>query len=574
VVPAHSQELDAVHAPHGVVLAGMSRAAQGLDLQLTVLAHDPAEDLAVPAGPDPTGIALLAQLPTAQVARLAAAYPVASLVHDYPGVDGIDVVGADDFHGIGQLVDHHRAFGHQRVGFLDWQGDGNWQQERLGACAGALTRHGLGFDPRCAIRWQGVNQPTESDAHALRRALELGVTAWVCANDLMALMLYEHLRTQGIAVPGEVSITGFDGVEPLPGMPRLTTIRPAAESIGYTLLRCLRSRAEQPTQPGRRVLFRGQLIEGETTGPVAVPAAAAPVARPRVAIVSELDVLNPCMGSYYPNLLWALRTHLRRHGVDADLYMGETQPADAYPVRTTCRRFVSDLDAGRLDGVIALDFDWRQDWLPAARTAGLPVVGTRPEFDHAVYPDDAGFLREAARRLADQGCRRLGYLGWSTNAADPPGLREAAGAAGLELREEWIRGDLHPDLEGSGWEEFREIWSARERPDGLIVADDVLAVSADKAIRELGIRVPEQLHLAVAGNRGSGIRYSVPVTLLELDTPDYAVQLGDMLLRLLKHEPVPEPIITIPYRFASQPSSRRGAGGRVVFEREFAERGA
>ncbi len=275
IIPSQAPDLDAVHWPHAGVLTGMSRAAQGASFRLTVLAQTDATLATVPD--DATAVALFVALPAAQVAELAAAYPVASLVFDYPGIDRIDVVGADDFRALGELVDHLVAAGHRRIGFITYAGKQNWEMERLGAYAAALWRHGLHPEPERIVALRSLDQPLSADREAWQRAHDAGVTAWVCANDLLAYTFIARLREDGIDVPGEVSVAGFDGVEPLPGLPRLMTLRPPLEAIGYNLLRCLRSRTHNPTQPGRRVLFRCALVKGETVGPAAAVGSVAAV---------------------------------------------------------------------------------------------------------------------------------------------------------------------------------------------------------------------------------------------------------------------------------------------------------
>jgi DNA-binding LacI/PurR family transcriptional regulator len=47
----------------------------------------------------------------------------------------------------------------------------------------------------------------------IRRALALpGVTAWVAYNDMLALLLLDVLKSEGIAVPGRLSVASFDDV--------------------------------------------------------------------------------------------------------------------------------------------------------------------------------------------------------------------------------------------------------------------------------------------------------------------------------------------------------------------------
>ena len=93
-----------------------------------------------------------------------------------------------------------------------------------------------------------------------------------------------------------------------------------------------------------------------------------------------------------------------------------------------------------------------------------------------------------------------------------------------------------------GWEAFREIWSSGpEKPDGLLVTDDVLFRSAAQAIVELGVDVPGRLRIATLANRQT----EAPLppfehTRLVFDTEIMARTLIDLLERRLRGERPPE----------------------------------
>jgi DNA-binding LacI/PurR family transcriptional regulator len=76
--------------------------------------------------------------------------------------------------------------------------------------------------------------------------------ALVCASDQLALALVDLLRAEGVDVPGEVVVTGFDGI--LAGLlstPRLTTVRQPMEAMGRAAARILidTTSGPQPTDP-------------------------------------------------------------------------------------------------------------------------------------------------------------------------------------------------------------------------------------------------------------------------------------------------------------------------------------
>ena len=182
----------------------------------------------------------------------------------------------------------------------------------------------------------------------------------------------------------------------------------------------------------------------------------------------------------------------------------------------------------------------------------MPVVGTTVRFD---MPNA---IRTATHRFCVTGRRKLAFIGWSFGEAegnpDPSfqAFKAALAAEGLPFKPSWVQRDFQPNVPGAGWSDFREIWTgSAEKPDGLFVADDVLFPGVQQAIKELGIRVPEQLQVATHANRGSNMQYDLPVMRLETDPDEYAAAQVDLLLALLRHDPAVPSEIILPCRVLS-----------------------
>jgi LacI family transcriptional regulator len=202
----------------------------------------------------------------------------------------------------------------------------------------------------------------------------------------------------------------------------------------------------------------------------------------------------------------------------------------------------------------------------------VPIVGNGNWYPFSVWLDYPGLVAEATRRLLSEGCRKIAFMEWG-----PPGSDARQGSAlfhaftrelalhGATLNPHWVRSDLHPASEGAGWAEFREIWAAESvKPDGLIVADDMLCLGAVEAIRELGIRVPAQLRVVSHGNKGSGVRYPFPVSVLECDPAEYAQAMVKLMVAQLRQEPVECPQVLLPFKWAEQDVGNGIQVGRIV----------
>lgn len=177
---------------------------------------------------------------------------------------GIDAIDTDDEGAISSLVGRLRAEGHTRIGFVSCNDPaGGREGRRLRGFARGLSARGLRLHRDWVL---GAPQagPRELAGAAARRTRDSGVTAWVCASDHQAHSLAQGLPALGIRVPQDCSITGFGGLEPPAGAPRVTTMRIPHEHIGSCALTRMINRVMYPSSPRRMITVEAQLVAGET----------------------------------------------------------------------------------------------------------------------------------------------------------------------------------------------------------------------------------------------------------------------------------------------------------------------
>lgn len=93
-----------------------------------------------------------------------------------------------------------------------------------------------------------------------------GVDAVFAANDLMAQGACEHLREQGIAVPGTVAVVGFDdSVAARDARPRLTTVRQPVERMAATMAELLVEQLDGGRAEPASKIFEPLLVVRDTT---------------------------------------------------------------------------------------------------------------------------------------------------------------------------------------------------------------------------------------------------------------------------------------------------------------------
>jgi len=134
-------------------------------------------------------------------------------------------IGADRQREGGALAAEHLvALGHRRIARVSGPDDWLEAVARDAGVEGALDAAGV----RAGPVWRGDWSASAGAGLASRAAaaVRAGVTAIVVANDQMALGLIAGLRAEGIDVPADVSVTGFDdNPDAAFYAPALTTVR-------------------------------------------------------------------------------------------------------------------------------------------------------------------------------------------------------------------------------------------------------------------------------------------------------------------------------------------------------------
>lgn len=156
--------------------------------------------------------------------------------------DDVPSVEIDDSEGIEELLIHLLNLGHRRIaivaietgtegGYRNWRGP---VLRRMQGASAALASHGLTpeSDGITVLEAQCTRAGGAAAFHELRAQPE-PPTAIVAFSDIIALGVLDAARDAGVAVPGEVSVTGFDDLaEASWSSPSLTTIRQPIETKG------------------------------------------------------------------------------------------------------------------------------------------------------------------------------------------------------------------------------------------------------------------------------------------------------------------------------------------------------
>lgn len=183
-------------------------------------------------------------------------------------------VGIDERAAGHSATQHLLDLGHRRIGFVAGPAHFVPTQEKARGRADALRAVGLDSDEAQLI----ANEPFgfEGGRRALRTLLAADdpPTGVICSSDVMAIGALKEAEAQGLRVPEDLSIVGFDGIEAATWThPSLTTVEQPIGEIGEMAVNALWSLIEEPERRIPNFLFRPNLRHGGSTAAVAQIAA-------------------------------------------------------------------------------------------------------------------------------------------------------------------------------------------------------------------------------------------------------------------------------------------------------------
>lgn len=168
-------------------------------------------------------------------------------------------VGIDEYMGSFELGRYLFDRGHRSILCLTQNAPSKSRRRRLEGIHEAAAQMGMKVRSLVELTWEGI-----SEALALTHPPELRPTAIACWNDIAAYQVLSYCRRSGIAVPQEMAITGFDGIEsPIELDVRLTTVRAPWAQVASTAIAYLVDLLEGSEVPAETVL-PVELIHGNT----------------------------------------------------------------------------------------------------------------------------------------------------------------------------------------------------------------------------------------------------------------------------------------------------------------------
>jgi len=207
----------------------------------------------------------------------------------------------------------------------------------------------------------------------------------------------------------------------------------------------------------------------------------------------------------------------------------------------------SRLAAKEVDGIIVISHDIEEVLAPNFQD-DLPTTGT--PFVTIDWPNTRGFSVnldlegagfQAAQHLIEHNHKKIGLITFSVDAANISainrGFELGLSQAGILLEENHVMGVPGFDIE-DGEYGVKKLLSLNDPPTAIFAVSDTLAIGAIKALKNAGLRVPQDM--AVIGFNDTPLAQVIDPPLTTISAPSY--ELGQsatqILIKLINREPI------------------------------------
>ncbi len=175
----------------------------------------------------------------------------------------------DNEESVYQAAAYLEMLGHKRIGYLRAEVHTQNFKERFRGYERALFERGLSMNEAAVIDLPvSIHEAYEAFKEFLQKEPELP-TAFMADNDMIALGAMKALQEQGVDIPKDISLIGFDDISYSEvSTPALTTVCVLKKELGQAAVRRLIDLIEEPQQAKSRIQIYNKLIK---RGSVAAP---------------------------------------------------------------------------------------------------------------------------------------------------------------------------------------------------------------------------------------------------------------------------------------------------------------
>ncbi|RLF23782.1 MAG: LacI family transcriptional regulator, partial [Thermoplasmata archaeon] len=180
-------------------------------------------------------------------------------------LDGVNSIAIDNEGGAYKAVEYLIKLGYRKIGFIAERLSDLSFKERFEGYKAALKEYGLEYHADLVA--EGLTPP-EHGYVAMKKLLKRGTPPAVfAANDSTAAGAIKAIKENGLRVPDDIAVIGFDdGPTALHTVPLLTTVRVFREKMARVAAKRLMELIENPDQPPIQLRLPTELVIRESCG--------------------------------------------------------------------------------------------------------------------------------------------------------------------------------------------------------------------------------------------------------------------------------------------------------------------
>ena len=180
------------------------------------------------------------------------------------GASDVSYVDVDNRAGAYAAIAHLAHLGYNKIATITGALNTTVGADRLEGYRQAMQARGLEIDENLIVE----GDFTEFGAYfAAKKLIQQGPEAIFVASDTMAIGVMKAILEEGLHIPDDIALVGFDDLVPTTLIgPQLTTVRQPVRNFGYKAVEMLLDIIENGPEPPRRVIFDTELVIRESCG--------------------------------------------------------------------------------------------------------------------------------------------------------------------------------------------------------------------------------------------------------------------------------------------------------------------
>jgi len=174
--------------------------------------------------------------------------------------------------------------------------------------------------------------------------------------------------------------------------------------------------------------------------------------------------------------------------------------------------------------------------------------------------DNAAAAAEVTSHLTGLGRRTIAFVGNRVGPVEPSHLRLEGYRSALERADLAVRAELMVHTadfdQAHGLAGAAQLMDSHPEVDGIVCANDLIAIGVLKHLRELGVRVPDDVAVTGWDNIPHSEYTAPPLTTIEAHVEEIAAQTVDLLIKRIEEPHRPAEDVTVQHELVVRESSK------------------